>query len=134
MAVITSVGMMSPVGIVFGALLVPFFVGTAAETVLGVGFVSVVILAGVLWILATIGLGVRFGTWRALFLALLPGGIWTIILLVVSVTAAAFPPGEGIEVAVVMVGIVTLIWLVGIAVGVLMRKVMFRRSQLFPTC
>ncbi len=134
MAVITSVGMMSPVGIVFGALLVPFFVGAAVETVLGVGFVPVVILAGVLWFLATIGLGVRFGTWRALFLALVPGGIWTIILLVVSVTAAAFPPGEGIEVAVVMVGIVTLIWLVGIAVGVLMRKVMFRRSQLLPTC
>ena len=119
-------------GLVLGALLVPFFVGAAAQTALGVGFVPAGILAGVLWFLATIGLGLRFGTWQALFLALVPGGVWTAILLVASVIEAAFPPGEGIEGSVVMVAIASLIWLVGLAVGVLMRKVVLRPSQWCP--
>ncbi len=125
---ISAVG--SPFGMVLGALLVPFFVGGAVDTVTGVGIVPAGILAGALWFMATIGLGVRFGTWRTLFLALVPGGVWTALLLVASVIEAAFPPGEGIEGAVVMVAIATLIWLVGLAVGVLMRKVIFRPSQL----
>ena len=70
---ISAVGMMSPFGMVLGALFVPFFVAAAVETVLGVGFVPTSILAGVLWFLATIGLGFRFGTWRALFLAVFAG-------------------------------------------------------------
>ena len=118
-------------GMVLGALFVPFFVAAAVETVLGVGFVPASILAGVLWLLATIGLGLHFGTWRALFLAVVPGLaslLWTIILLV------SLGPVEYIEAryALAIEGIVALIWLVGIAVGVLLRKVVFRPSRLFP--
>ena len=117
------------VGMVLVALFVPFFVGVAVETVTGVGLV-LIILMGVLWFLATIGLGVRFGTWRALFLAVVPGLVslfWTIFL-VVSTGGV-----EYIEVRYVLLieAIVALIWLAGIAVGVFMRNV-FRRPQFFP--
>ena len=112
-------------GMVLGALFVPFFVGATVETVLGVGFVPTSILAGVLWFLATIGLGVRFGTWRALFLAVIPLALLTTNYLVVSGEAPVEYWGAIVTLA------VTLIWLVGIAVGVLMRKVVFRPSELF---
>ena len=121
----------SPFGMVLGALFVPFFVAAAVETVLGVGFVPSSILAGVLWLLATIGLGLHFGTWRALFLAVVPGVVsllWTIILLV------SLGPVDYIEAryALAIEGIVALIWLVGIAVGVFTRQVVLRPSRLFP--
>ena len=59
---------------VLGALVVPFAVGVTVERVPGVGLVPFYLGFG-LWFLATIGLGVRFGTWWALFLAVIPGPI-----------------------------------------------------------
>ncbi len=117
---------------VLGAMFVPYFVGVAVETIAGVGIVPNIILVGVLWFLATIGLGVRFGTWGALFLAVIPGLVslvWTIFLVVSA------GPVEYISVSfwLLIEATVTLTWLVGIAVGVLIRKVIFRPSQLIES-
>ena len=126
--IISAVGTLSPVGMVLGAWVVPIVVAAAAERV-GVGAVATIILMGVLLFLATIGLGLRFGTWRALSLALIPGGLFTATYLLLE-----FSRVLGTVEGPVLFGmaIVTLIWLVGITVGVLMRKVVFRPSQLFP--
>ncbi len=125
---ISALGMMSPFGMVLGALFVPFFVAVAVETALGVGFVPTSILAGVLWLLATIGLGLRFGTWRALFLALVPGGLSTALFLLLQFSRVLGKVEGPLAFA---WAIIALIWLVGIAVGVLMRKAVYRRSQSF---
>ena len=125
---ISAVGLMSPFGMVLGALFVPIFVAVAADKV-GVGVVATFMLLSVLIFLATIGIGLRFGTWRALFLSLVPGS-WAALMLAVSVVART-GLGEGFELAVLFFAIASLIWLAGIAVGVQMRKVVFRRSQLF---
>ena len=116
------------VGMVLVALFVPFFVGVAVETVTGVGLV-LIILMGVLWFLATIGLGLRFGTWRALFLALVPGGLSTALFLLLQFSRVLGKVEGPLALA---WATIALIWLAGIAVGVLMRKVVFRPSQLFP--
>jgi len=114
---------------VLGALFLPFFAGAAVETVPGVGVLATIILAGVFCFLATIGLGVRFGTWRALFLAVVPFGLLSTLYLVARVLGPVEEPFEFAGAIITL--IVTLIWLVGIAVGVLMRKAVFRPSLLF---
>ena len=126
---ISAVGMVSPVGLVVGAFVLPIVVGAMADKV-GVGVVATFMLLSVLIFLATIGLGLPFGTWRALFLSLVPGS-WAALMLAVSVVART-GLGEGFELAVLLFAIASLIWLAGIAVGVQMRKVVFRRSQLIP--
>ena len=78
-----AVSFMSHVGMVLGVLLLPYFVVAVIETVLGVGFLATVTLAGVLWFVATMGLGLRFCTWRALYFAALPGGLWAAISIIV---------------------------------------------------
>ena len=124
-----AVSFMSPVGAVFVALLLPYFVIAVIAVVLGLGFFTAATLSGVLWFLASIGLGLRFGTWRALYLAALPGGLWAATFIVV----VYYQLGES-SVELVGIGIlfITLIWLAGIACGVLMRKLVFQRSQSFP--
>ena len=124
-----AVSFMSPVGIVLGALFLPIVVAVAADWV-GVGAVATIILMGVLWFLATIGLGLRFDTWRALFLSVVPGSWAALILAVSLITRTGL--GEGFELGVIIFAIASLIWLAGIACGVLMRKAVFRRSQSSP--
>ena len=111
----------SAFGVVLGALFMPFVVGLGVEMVAEVGDATIIILLTVLWLLATIGLGVRFGTWRALYFAVLPAVVLLPIFLV----------GSGGKDAVVGAAIIalTLIWLVGIAIGVYLQKAVSRRSQ-----
>ncbi len=124
---ISAVGMVSPVGMVLGAWVLPIVVAAVARRI-GVGGIATIILLSVLLFLATIGVGLRFGTWRALYLALIPGGLYTAAYLL-----SRFSRESGIVEDPVAWGmaIVTLLWLVGIAVGVLMRKVVFQPSQSF---
>ena len=119
-----AVSFISPIGIVFAALVVPIVVSVAADRV-GVGIVATIILVGVLWFLATIGLGLRFGTWRALFFSAIPGS-WAALILAVSVFTRS-GLGEGFELGVIFLAIASLVWLAGIACGVLMRKIVLRR-------
>ena len=125
-----AVSFMSPVGMVFGALLVPYVLVVVIELVLGVGFLATIILMGVLWFLVSIGLGLRFDTWRALFLSVVPGSWAALILAVSLITRTGL--GEGFELGVIFLAIASLIWLAGLACGVLMRKLVFRRSQSSP--
>ena len=124
-----AVSFMSPVGAVFAALLLPYFVMAVIAGVLGLGVFTAATLSGVLWFPTSIGLGLRFGTWRGLYLAALPGGLWAAIFIV----AVYYQLGES-SVELVAIGILflTSIWLAGIAVGVHMRKFVFRRAYCFP--
>ena len=117
------------IAMVLGALYLPFVSWAATERIAGVGIVSFYLPFG-LWFLATIGLGVRFGSWWALLLAAVPGpsGLLGAAIFVVGNVGDAVVAEGGVE----YWARVSLTWLVGIAVGVLMRKVVFRRSQLFP--
>ena len=111
----------SAFGVVLGALFMPFVVGLGVEMVAEVENVTITILLTVLWLLATIGLGVRVGTWRALYFAVLPAGVLLPLFLVGSGGKDAF--GWAVMIA------LTLIWLVGITIGVYLQKVVSRRSQ-----
>ncbi len=125
---ISALGMMSPFGMVLVAWVLPIVVAAVAQGV-GIGAIATIILIGVVMFLATIGVGLRFGTWRALYLALIPGGLFTATYLLLRSGRVSGIVEDPVAWG---MAIVTLLWLVGIAVGVLMRKAVFRRSQLFP--
>ena len=99
------------------ALFVPFYAGSAVETYLGAGFVTTSILAGVLWFLASIVLGLRIGSWWALLLAVFAGPFGYLGTTVILRSVGEL--GDAIGQIWAMAG---LIWLVGIPFGVLMRK------------
>ncbi len=124
---ISAVGMMSPVGMVLAAWVLPIVVAAVAQGV-GIGAIATIILIGVVMFLATIGVGLRFGTWRVLYLALIPGGLFTATYLLLRSGRVSGIVEDPVAWG---MAIVTLLWLVGIAVGVLMRKVVFRPSQSF---
>ena len=98
-------------------MFVPFYAGSAVETYLGAGFVTTSILAGVLWFLASIVLGLRIGSWWALLLAVFAGPFGYLGTTVILRNVGEL--GDAIGQIWAMAG---LIWLVGIPFGVLMRK------------
>ena len=103
------------------ALFVPFYAGSAVETYLGAGFVTTSILAGVLWFLASIVLGLRIGSWWALLLAVI-----AVPLVSIGTALIIGKPGEVFEIPEFtgkIWAMISLTWLVGLAVGVIMRKV-----------
>lgn len=114
---------------VLGALYVPIVIGFAVQSKAGVGAVPLYWAFG-LWFLATIGLGLRFGTWWALLLGVFAGPFGFLSAGIFTGNAGnVFELREG---EVEIWTMVSLTWLVGLAVGVLIRKAIFWRSQLFP--
>ena len=106
----------SNIAMVLGALYVPIVVVFAVQSKAGDGIVTFY-TPFVLWFLASIGLGARFGSWWALLLAVIAGPLVT--------SGAALivgKPGEVFELSEATI-MISLTWLVGLAVGVLMRKV-----------
>ena len=117
------------IAMVLGALYLPFVSWAATERIAGVGIVSFYLPFG-LWFLATIGLGLRFGTWWALLLGVFAGPFGLLSAGIITGNAGdMFELREG---GVEIWTMVSLTWLVGLAVGVLIRKAIFWRSQLFP--
>jgi hypothetical protein len=123
--------MVSRVGIVFGALFAPGFIGALVHWVFDPGFLASATLGGLLLFAATVVVGLRFGTWRALYLAAMPGGL-LLAIVVFSIFGVFNQVGEwSLDLLAVGILILTSIWLVGIAVGIVLRKVVFRHSEFF---
>ncbi len=110
----------SNIAMVLGAVYLPLAVMLVVVRVAGEGIV-LFYTPFVLWFLASIGLGARFGSWWALLLAVI-----AVPLVSIGTALIVGKPGEVFEIPEFtgeIWAMISLTWLVGLAVGVIMRKV-----------